>query len=201
VRVSSVTRCILCSGLIAIRPVVADPPNPGASPTPVSVIDDSPMPEGTPSSPAAPALLPKSDLLPAAPPLIGPVQPPNPARLPGDETVISPKISPEQRKIEDGRLHMARVEAMNSARAQQLLQESQKALDPEARRNYLRAYYYTVCAEMRRKEPALRSAINEFEREQIHRLAYEGRALSTYRRTSTLELIRSSPTPKKHKKH
>jgi hypothetical protein len=158
------------------------------------------MPDGTPSLPAAPALLPKSDLLPAAPPTIGPLQPPNPSQLPGDETVVSPKVSPEQRKIEDNRLHMARVEAMSSAKAQRLLEESQKALDPEARRNYLRAYYYTVCAEMRRKEPGLRAAINDFEREQIHRLAREGRASSTYRRSSTLELIRSSPTPKKHHK-
>ena len=191
----------MCSGLIAIRPAVADPPSPGASPTPltpISQIDDSPMPDGTPSSPAAPALLPKSDLLPTAPPLIGPLQPPNPTQLPGDQSVVSPTVSPEQRKIEDGRLHIARVEAMRSARAQQLLEESQKALDPEARRNFLRAYYYTVCAEMRRREPGLRTAINEFEREQIHRLAHEGRASSTYSRISTMELIRSVPTPKKH---
>ncbi len=77
----------------------------------------------------------------------------------------------EQQMRNEARLAEIRNSAMRSARPIFLLEQSHSALTDEARKNFLRAYYYSVCAEMRRKEPGLQPMINAFEREQIRALA------------------------------
>jgi hypothetical protein len=123
-----------------------------------------------------PELLPKSNALPGTG-----------ARLPDftpDSAIPTPTpLTPEQIKRNQARFEAIRANAMRSARALFLLEQSRVALTEEARKNYLRAYYYSVCAEMRRMEPGLKSMINAFERERIGGLA-KGRSLLVSARRS-----------------
>jgi hypothetical protein len=150
----------------------------GQEPTPSSTAsriplrshhDDPGMPEGAQQPQNIPELLPKSDALPGTG--AGAFDPvPNP--VPNVSATPTPTpISPEQQKRNETRLAEIRNSAMRSARPIYLLEQSQKALTDEARRNFLRAYYYSVCAEMRRMEPDLKAMINAFEQEQIRALA------------------------------
>lgn len=139
-------------------------PTPGAPRFPLRLHhDDSGMPEGAQQRQNVPELLPKSDALPGTGAgVFDPVPNASPTPTP---------ISPEQQKRNEARFAEIRGSAMRSARPIFLLEESRSALTDEARKNFLRAYYYSVCAEMRRMEPGLRPMINEFEREQIRALA------------------------------
>jgi hypothetical protein len=130
--------------------------------------DDSEMPEDVQPQ-NVPELLPKSNVLPGTGTRL-------PDLGPGSAIPTPTPISPEQQKRNESRFAEIRTVAMRSARAIFLLEQSRAALTDEARKNYLRAYYYSVCAEMRRMEPDLKSMINTFEREQIHGLA-KGRSL------------------------
>ena len=131
--------------------------------------DDSGMPEGAQQPQNVPELLPKSDALPGTG--AGAFDPvPNPVANASATPTPTP-ISPEQQKRNEARLAEIRNSAMRSARPIFLLGQSQSALTDEARRNFLRAYYYSVCAEMRRMEPGLKPMINAFEQEQIRALA------------------------------
>jgi hypothetical protein len=131
--------------------------------------DDSGMPEGAQQPQSVPELLPKSNALPGTG--AGAFDPvPNP--VPNASATPTPTpISPEQQKRNEARLAEIRNSAMRSARPIFLLEQSRSALTDEARRNFLRAYYYSVCVEMRRMEPDLKPMINDFEREQIRALA------------------------------
>ena len=129
---------------------------------------DSEMPEGVQPQ-NVPELLPKSNVLPGTGGRLPDLSP--------DGAIPTPTpISPEQQKWNESRFAEIRMVAMRSARAIFLLEQSRAALTDEARKNYLRAYYYSVCAEMRRMEPGLKSMVNAFEREQIRGLA-KGRSL------------------------
>jgi hypothetical protein len=136
---------------------------------------DSEMPEDAQPQ-NVPELLPRSNILPGTG-----------ARLPDstlDRAIPTPTpLTPEQIKQNQARFEAARSSAIRSARALFLLEQSRIALTEEARNNYLRAYYYSVCAEMRRREPGLKSMINEFEREQIRGLAKGRSPLVSARRT------------------
>jgi hypothetical protein len=121
------------------------------------------MPEGALQPQNVPELLPKSDALPGTG--AGAFDP-----IPNASATPTP-ISPEQQKRNEARLAEIRNSAMRSARPIFLLEQSQGALSDEARKNFLRAYYYSVCAEMRRMEPGLKPMINAFERDQIRALA------------------------------
>ena len=125
--------------------------------------DDSRMPEGAQQQQNVPELLPKSDALPGAG--AGAFDP-----VPNASATPTP-ISPEEQKRNEARFAEIRSSAMRGARPIFLLEESRSALTDEARKNFLRAYYYSVCAEMRRMEPGLKQMINTFEQEQIHSLA------------------------------
>ena len=138
-------------------------PSPTVSRVPLRLHhDDSEMPEGSQQPQNVPELLPKSDALPGTG-----------ARLPdlGPNAPTPAPISPEQQKQNEARFAEIRNSAMRSARPIFLLEQSRSALTDEARKNYMRAYYYSVCAEMRRMEPSLKPMINGFEREQIRSLA------------------------------
>jgi hypothetical protein len=134
--------------------------------------DDSGMPEGAQERQNIPELLPKSDALPGTG--AGAFDPiPNASAfdpIPNASATPTP-ISPEQQKRNEARFDEIRRSAMGSARPIFLLEQSRSALTDEARKNFLRAYYYSVCAAMRRMEPDLKPMINAFELEQIHALA------------------------------
>jgi hypothetical protein len=125
--------------------------------------DDSGMPEGAQQQQNVPELLPKSDALPGTG--AGAFDP-----IPNASATPTP-ISPEEQKRNEARFAEIRNSAMRGVRPIFLLEESRSALTDEARKNFLRAYYYSVCAEMRRMEPGLKQMINAFEQEQIHSLA------------------------------
>jgi hypothetical protein len=135
--------------------------------------DDSGMPQGAQQPQNVPELLPKSDALPGTGTgAFDPVPNPVPDAVPSASATPTPTpISPEQQKRNEARLTEIRNSAMRGARPIFLLGLSQSALTDEARRNFLRAYYYSVCAEMRRMEPDLKPMINAFEQEQIRGLA------------------------------
>jgi len=144
--------------------------------------DDSGMPEGAQQQQNVPELLPKSDALPGTG--AGAFDP-----IPNASATPTP-ISPEEQKRNEARFAEIRSSAMRGVRPIFLLEESRSALTDEARKNFLRAYYYSVCAEMRRIEPGLKQMINTFEQEQIHSLAKGRSPLVTVAH-------RSKPGPRK----
>jgi hypothetical protein len=148
--------------------VILQAQEPTPSPTPSRVPlrphhDDSRMPEDAQQPQNVPELLPKSDALPGTGARLLDLSP--------NAGATPIPISPEEQKRNEARFAEIRSSATRAARPIFLLEQSRSALTDEARKNYLRAYYYSVCAEMRRMEPSLKSMINAFEREQIHSLA------------------------------
>jgi hypothetical protein len=133
-----------------------------------------PAASGTPEPQAAPELLPDSTMLPASPPEL---------RLPAPINLLTPEagpraapaprvqLSPEEQARIQARLVELRAVAERIPRAANLLRLAEGALSDEAKREFMRAYHHTICTEMRRLEPRLRQAIDEYERGQIRRLA------------------------------
>jgi hypothetical protein len=64
-----------------------------------------------------------------------------------------------------------RAIAMGNTRVLTLLEEAKSALTDEARREFMRAYYHTLCTRMRSLEPSLNESISAFERAEIRKLA------------------------------
>ena len=133
-----------------------------------------PAASGTPEPQATPALLPDSTVLPAAPPDL---------RLPAPIDLLTPEVgsrgaaapevqlSPEEQAKIHARLSVLRAFAERTPRATYLLKLADGALTDEAKREFMRAYHHTVCLEMRRLDPKIAQAINDYERTQIRRLA------------------------------
>ena len=69
------------------------------------------------------------------------------------------------------RLSALRAAAERTSRAVYLLKLADGALSDEAKREFMRAYDHTICMEMRRLDPKITEAINEYERSQIRGLA------------------------------
>ena len=147
---------------VVMLPVLAQVPETPGIPLPA----DSPA-----ASAAAPDLLPRSDALPDPAPLY-----PNLSKAPKRGTAVTPAeampeptpyISEEQRRKDEQRLEKIRALASRNPEAVALLRLASTALSVEARRNYLRAYYVTVCMRMREMEPRLGGYIRDFERERI----------------------------------
>jgi hypothetical protein len=131
----------------------------------------APLPADNPQETAAPELLPRSDALPDPAPLYPnlskspkPGRPAVPANAVPEPT---PYVSPEQRRLDQLRLEKIRALASRNPESVALLKLASTALSVEARRNYLRAYYVTVCMRMRQLEPRLGGYIREFERDRI----------------------------------
>ena len=148
-------------------------PGPGAPPVALQTAEP-PTPSGTPEPQSAPDLLPESTALPARPPdlrLPSPsvLKPPetNPAQT--EHTAV--QLSPEEQIKTRIRLSEIRTIAMRNPRVIALLQEAHSALTDEARREFMRAYYYTLCTRMRRLQPGLTEAITDYERSEIRGLA------------------------------
>jgi hypothetical protein len=144
-------------------------------PTPLqagSATEEIPTPSGTPQPQAAPDLLPGSDQLPALPPILGPLQPPAPSPVSSSANLQPIKqLSPEERARNKVRLAQIRAIAMRNSRAVDLLKEADGALTDEAKREFMRAYYHTLCTRMRDLDPGLAQTITEFEGSEIRTLA------------------------------
>jgi hypothetical protein len=129
-------------------------------------------PSGTPEPQFRPDLLPESTVLPAAPPdlrLPAPSAPlgTNPSR---SEHAMNP-LSPEEQQKNRVRLNEIRAIAMRNPRVTDLLRQANAALTDEARREFMRAYYFTLCTRMRQLEPSLTQAISDYQHLQIRQLA------------------------------
>lgn len=122
-----------------------------------------PASAGSPETQGSPELLPEATQLPARQPLWP---------FPGgkSEPQPSPPVSAEQMREDVKRLEQLRAIVVRSPRATYLLEQARTAVDIEARRNYLRAYYTTICTRMRRLEPGLAGAIAAFEKMHIRQI-------------------------------
>jgi hypothetical protein len=140
----------------------------------VSAQQAPPPPAGTPEPQFRPDLLPESTVLPVAPPNLGLPSPSvfkpagtDPAQT--EHAVI--QLSPEDQQKNRVRLSETRAVAMRNPRVIDLMQEANGALSDEARREFMRAYYHTLCNQMRKLEPGLAGPIAEYEQAQIRQLA------------------------------
>jgi len=139
-----------------------------------SKIEEVPTPSGAPEPQTVPALLPGSNQLPAEPPelrlplpsILKPEGSDSPQNPPGTR-----QLSPEEEKRNRARMVEIRAIAMGNTRVLDLLEEAKSALTDEARREFMRAYYHTLCTQMRRLEPSLGESISAFERAEIQKLA------------------------------
>ena len=140
----------------------------------VAKTDEVPIPSGTPVPQGAPDLLPESNQLPAEAPNL---RLPSPSTLKPDGSespqnpIAAKPLSPEEQERNRARLAEIRVVASRSPRAIDLLKEADRALSEEAKREFMRAYYHTLCTRMRNLDSSLGPTIAAFERDQIRRLA------------------------------
>ena len=145
----------------------ADEPQPSSTPSPSAApalkLDDfeSPLPEGSPEGQTPPILLPEQNFLPPPPVLLSPGA--------DGPVAISADTRPDPEN--ESRFKEVKNTAMGSSRANYLLKEAKTALTGEARKNFMRAYYYTVCAQMRRIDPSLKLMIKSYENEEIQKLS------------------------------
>jgi hypothetical protein len=157
---------LLMGSVMADEPESDTSPSSSPSPTPAMApqVIESALPEGTPQEQPPTVLLPEPNFL-----------PPPPAQTPGNETVLT-MASGEVRRAPQDELHFKEIKdaAMGSSRANYLMKEAKGALSTEARKNFLRAYYYTVCAQMRRLDPNLKPMIQAYESEEIQKIAAVG---------------------------
>src|SRR5215831_8650222 len=133
-----------------------------------------PTVSGTPEPQGVPELLPESTTLPTAPPemrLPAPVDLLNPEPPPRGALAPKVQLSPAELAKMQARLLELRVVAERMPRAAYLLKLADGALTDEAKREFMRAYHHTVCTEMRRLDPRISPAINDYEQAQIRRLA------------------------------
>jgi hypothetical protein len=125
-----------------------------------------PVAGGSPEAQGGPELLPEATELPTHLPLLP---------FPGgkSEPLSTPPVSAEQMRENAKRLEQARAIAMRSPRVIYLLEQARSALDIEARRNYLRAYYTAICTRMRRLDPGLAGTIADFEKMHIRQIGHD----------------------------
>jgi hypothetical protein len=127
------------------------------------------VPSGTPEPQTAPDVLPESNQLPAEPPDLR-LPSPSVLKPEGSASAVT-QLSPEEREKNKAQLEEVRAIATRNARVIDLLKEANAALTDEAKREFLRAYYHTLCTRMRNLKPALGPTITEFERAEIRNLA------------------------------
>jgi hypothetical protein len=157
--------------VFALASAVAQQPSPSPNDEKSEAL---PAASGSPEPQGAPDLLPESTSLPAAPPDL---HLPSPINLLSPETGSrgspAPKtpLSPAEQARIRVRLSELREAAEHTPRAVYLLKLAGGALSDEAKREFMRAYQHTVCTEMRRLDPRLVEAINDYERTQIRHLA------------------------------
>jgi hypothetical protein len=156
---------LLLGSAMADEPYAVTSPSPSPSPAPAVGLQviESALPQGTPQEQAPTVLLPEPNFLPPPP------------QTTGSETVLTMASAEGKRTPQDeSRFKEIKDSAMGSTRASYLLKEAKGALSTEARKNFLRAYYYTICAQMRRLDPNLKPMIQAYESEEIQKIAAEG---------------------------
>jgi hypothetical protein len=167
--------CVVVIGLslAAIANGQQAQPSPGSPPVAPKTAE-LPTPAGTPEPQSAPDLLPESKALPAEPPDL---RLPSPSVLKPAETNAAQteertvQLSPEEQERNRVRLSEIRAIAMRNARVIDLLQEANGALTDVAKREFMRAYYHTLCTRMRGLDPGLNATITDYERTEIRGLA------------------------------
>jgi hypothetical protein len=186
---------LVSGSALADEPKSVASPSPSPSPSPAleAAEIESPLPDGTPQEQSPTVLLPEPNFL-----------PPPPAQAPGNETPFTltsaePRHTPE----DESRFKEIKDAAMGSARANYLMKEAKGALSTEARKNFLRAYYYTVCAQMRRLDPNLKGMIQAYESGEIQKIAGEGGSArsKTKARARVALVSKSSTAKKKHRSY
>ncbi len=146
-------------------------PEPG---TPGLPANQEEVPTGAPEPQAAPDLLPESNQLPA---LLPDLRLPSPSILkPGESSSTQtpealPPLSPEEKAKNQARLAEIRSIAMCNPKVIDMLKMANGALSDEAKREFLRAYYHTLCTRMRYLDPKLGQTITAYERVEIRKLA------------------------------
>lgn len=144
------------------------------SPSIAPKTEEAPTPAGVPEPQAAPDLLPESAELPAAPPNL---RLPSPSILKPEgsgstEARQAPEpLSPAEQEKNRARLVELRAIAMRNPRVIDLLKEANGALTDEAKREFMRAYYHTLCTRMRNLDAGLDQTITAYEHAEIRKLA------------------------------
>jgi hypothetical protein len=136
--------------------------------------EDVPTPSGAPEPQAVPDLLPESTKLPAAPPDLR-LPSPSILKVEGSDSIQgkqAPKpLSPAEQEKNKARLVELRAIAMRNPRVIDLLKEANGALTDEAKREFMRAYYHTLCTRMRNYDASLDDPITAYEQAEIRKLA------------------------------
>jgi hypothetical protein len=157
---------LLLGAAMADEPEAVTSPSPSPSPAPAVGLQviESALPQGTPQEQAPTVLLPEPNFLPPPPP-----------QTQGSETILTMASAEGKRTPQDeSRFKEIKDAATGGTRASYLMKEAKGALSTEARKNFLRAYYYTICAQMRRLDPNLKPMIQAYESEEIQKIAAEG---------------------------
>ena len=163
------------SVLIVLATAEAEDSQP--QPTPVSNSGEMeepalPTPEATPGD-GEPTVLPESDELPAPP------RGEQPAKASLERVSTRPSSGDEAHFDE------IRSKAMSNPRAAYLLKRARTSSSATARRTYLREYYSTVAARMRRLDPELRSSIDAYEEAKIHEIPGSSSSANSYSHRSS----------------
>jgi hypothetical protein len=145
-------------------------------PTPTPQEEASPAPTASPAPQGVPELLPESKTLPVQPPqtplppdLIPEGTKPKPPGLPAPNPA-----SAEQQEKDKVRFRQIRTIARRNPFAIYLLRRAMLEKTDEGEREYMRAYYTTMCDQMRKLEPRLKPVIDAFENLNVGRLSQFG---------------------------
>ena len=145
-------------------------------PTPTPQEEASPAPTASPAPQGVPELLPESKTLPVQPPqtplppdLIPEGTKPKPPGLPAPNPA-----SAEQQEKDKVRFRQIRTIARRNPFAIYLLGRAMLEKTDEGEREYMRAYYTTMCDQMRKLEPRLKPVIDAFENLNVGRLSQFG---------------------------
>jgi hypothetical protein len=145
-------------------------------PTPTPQEEASPAPTASPAPQGVPELLPESKTLPVQPPqtplppdLIPEGTKPKPPGLPAPNPA-----SAEQQEKDKVRFRQIRTLARRNPFAIYLLGRAMLEKTDEGEREYMRAYYTTMCDQMRKLEPRLKPVIDAFENLNVGRLSQFG---------------------------
>jgi hypothetical protein len=117
-----------------------------------------PTPEGESQSPT-PGLLPEQGALPA-----------KPSETPHGKEHSVPEVSADSSGA-DARFEKIQSLAMNNPRAIYLLKRAHSSSHASMRRIYLREYYATLAAKMRKLDPDLKSSIDAYEESKISEIS------------------------------
>lgn len=140
-------------------------PTPEEQASPAPTTSPAPTASPTPETQGVPELLPESKTLPPQPP-----QTPLPPDLIPEGTKPPPPGPPpvnpasaEQLEKDKVRFRQIRTIAMRNPFAIYLLRRARQERTDQGQREYLRAYYITMCDQMRKLEPRLKPVIDAFE--------------------------------------